>query len=146
MTDIEQAKKILEENAYSCVLVKNDISYTSHKKGIAPLMDWIAEGLDMQGFCVADKTVGKAAAMLFVFAGIQEVHASIISKHALNFLLKYEIQTTYDSLVPAIVNRDNTGLCPMEQAVVDVESTDEAFLVLKNQIVRMQNRKDEIKK
>ena len=58
---------------------------------------------------------------------IKEVHAGVISEPALAVLKEHGIETVYDELAPMIRNRDNTGFCPMEQAVLDESDPQAAF-------------------
>ena len=95
-------------------------------------MQWLKEGVDMQGAYVADKVVGKAAAYLYVLLGVRKVYAAVISRPALDVLERYNIGIVYDMLVPAIRNRTDTGFCPMETAVLDIDDANEAYRVLNN--------------
>ena len=106
MTDIEKAKEALGN--HSIALCKSGEVITSDKRGVAPLVEIIQSGTDISGFSAADRVVGKAAAMLMLKAGIAEVYALTISESAKN-------RTT------RIMNRDNTGPCPMETAVANTD-------------------------
>ena len=130
--NLEQAKTLLIEQQLTCVVLCETRTYTSTQRGIAPLMQWLKEGIDMQGACVADKVVGKAAAYLYVLLGVREVYAAVISRPALDVLERYNIGIVYDVLVPAIRNRTDTGFCPMETAVLDIDDANEAYRVLNN--------------
>ncbi len=134
---IEQAKQLLHKEQLTCAVLGGEHTYTSTQRGIAPLMRWIAEGVDMQGYSAADKVVGKAAAYLYVLLGVAEVYALVISQPALEVLERYNIAVWYESLVPAIRNRTDTGFCPMETAVLEIEDTNEAYLVLKAKLEAM---------
>lgn len=68
----------------------------------------------LQGAAVADKVVGKAAAALLILSSVREVYANVISQPALALLETHNICTTYGTLVPYIVNRTQTGICPLE--------------------------------
>ena len=131
-SNLEQAKTVLMEQQLTCVVLCETHTYTSTQRGIAPLMQWLKEGVDMQGAYVADKVVGKAAAYLYVLLGVREVYAAVISRPALDVLERYNIGTVYDMLVPAIRNRTDTGFCPMETAVLDIDDANEAYRVLNN--------------
>ena len=133
MTDIlESAKEQLHNNNFSIVIVGENDVYTSTKHGVAPLLE-ILDG----GNVVADKVVGKAAALLMVKGGVKEIYADIISSHALDVFEKYKIKTYYGNLVEYIINRDKTGMCPMEKAVLEVDEPNTAYDVLKKKIAEM---------
>jgi hypothetical protein len=137
MTDIEYAKKRLNSGSYSCVLVKNDIIYTSTLSGISPLVTFLDAGTDLKGFSAADKIIGKAAALLFVLAGVREVYGQTMSERAAAVLKRYGIVFSYGSLIPEIINRQGTGMCPMEKTVLDTEEPSVALTALKQTMARL---------
>lgn len=124
MTDKDRAKTLLQSGHYTCVLCKNDTVYVSDKDGIIPMIDFIGKNYDLNDFSVADKIVGRAAAMLFIKAGIKSVYAQVISSSAIELLAKNGIECEWSTQVDHIINRKGTGLCPMEVAVKDVKDDD----------------------
>ena len=68
-----------------------------------------------------------SAALLMVKGGVKEVYADIISSHALDVFEKYKVKTYYGNLVEYIINRDKTGMCPMEKAVLEVDEPNTAY-------------------
>lgn len=75
MTDLQKAKEGLIGHTIS--LAKDETVLFSEKKGIAPMIDFLSEGVDLTGFSVADLVVGKAVALLFVKSGITRVYAKV---------------------------------------------------------------------
>lgn len=132
MSDIEKAKKLLSGGNFTCVLCKGDTSYTSTGKGVSPMLTFLENGTELRGFSAADKIVGKAAAMLFVCAGVTEVFAEVMSKAALNYLKERGIACSYGVLTDKIINRKGDGLCPMELAVIDIDDEKLGFSAKKN--------------
>ncbi len=132
MTDLEQAKELLRTGGCSCVLFRDGASYTSTKRGVAPLVEWLAGGTDIKGFSAADKIVGKAAALLFIMGGVKEVYAPVMSETAAEVLARHGIHTEYETLVRAIINRSGTDPCPMEQAVSGIDDPAEALKAIQN--------------
>ena len=120
MTDIQKAIKILKESTHTCVICKSDKEYTSDLKGIAPMIEFIKNGYDICGASVADRIVGRAAAMLFVKAGIKEVFSEVISKDAIKLLNSHGISCSWDVVTDMIINRKGNGPCPMEKAVCEL--------------------------
>lgn len=118
MTDLELAIKALP--GHSIALCKDGQILTNDKRGIAPMADWIAEKKDLAGYCAADLIVGKAAAMLFLKAGIRSVYADTLSESGKNFLEDHGIPVRFRHLTPMIENRSKTDICPMERTVLDV--------------------------
>lgn len=134
MRDIEKAKQILEENNYTCVLVKDDKVYTSTKKGVAPVLDLMSKKVDLKGFALADRVIGKSVAYLVIHAGIAEVNTVMISKHAQDVFTKYEIPFSYEVLVDRILNNAKDGFCPMESIVLNEDDPEKAFFLLENKL------------
>ena len=110
MTDIEHAKQLLTGEGYTCVICRGDNIHTSEKRGVAPLIELLDSNIDVRGYSAADKTVGKAAAMLFVLLGVE---------------------------VEYIINRKKDGMCPMEKAVMDIDDPAEAPTKIKETIEKM---------
>lgn len=132
---IEKAKNLLESNSYTCVVVKEDTFVFSNLTGIMPLMKWIEEDLETLKNCfVADRVIGKAAALLMIFSNVKEVYAETISEHALECFKNYHIPISYTKKVPYILNRTKSGMCPMEQACLETNNPKEAYEILKNKL------------
>ena len=117
MRDLEQAKIKLQEGEYTCVVCKGESLYTSTHRGVRPLMEWINQAIDFSGFSAADKVVGKATAFLYVLLGVKNLYARVLSKPALSVLETNGIKVEYEELVPNIINRSGTGMCPFEEVV-----------------------------
>ncbi|MBQ7638483.1 MAG: DUF1893 domain-containing protein [Clostridia bacterium] len=138
MTDIEIAERELE--GHSVCFCKNGEFFTEDGRGIAPLMRVIERGTDLSGYSCADLIVGKAAAMLFVKAGIKEVYGKTMSESAKEFLNANGIAANHGALTKSIVNRDGTDICPMEKTVLFTEDADEAFIALKAKLNELKNK------
>lgn len=93
---------------------------TDRRRGVRPLMELLESGRDLQGYCAADKVVGKAAAFLYCLLGVKALHAGVLSQPARDVLASAGIEAKWDTLVPAIRNRAGDGFCPMETAVWDL--------------------------
>lgn len=124
--DLEKAKELLEDVKATCAFVKNEESFYSLERGVAPLLKLLREENSLAGFSAADKVVGKAAAFLYVLLKVERLYAGVISKYALEVLDKYGVTVEYGQLVEAIRNRRGDGFCPMETAVLDIDDPNEA--------------------
>lgn len=93
------AKKLMEEDRYTCVICGEGITYFSEESGVRPLMQWTAEKTNVKGCCAADKIVGKAAALLYVGLGVREVYASVMSRRGEETLKKHGIEAFYGGAV-----------------------------------------------
>ena len=136
--DLEQAKALLQ-TGYTCVLQRENEQESSTKRGVAPLLAWLNSGKNYHGFSAADKVVGKAAAYLYVLLGVKEIYAQVVSEAAEAVLSKYQIPLFYEEKVPAIRNRTNTGFCPMEQAVWDIDEPREAKQAIETTLKKLQS-------
>lgn len=89
---------------------------------------------------IADKVVGKAAALMAILGGAKAVYGQVLSESAENILKKYKIAYAYDQKVPYIENRTKTGQCPLEEAVNLVDDPKEAFKVLEDTIAKLMRK------
>ena len=137
MSDIDIAIENL--HGHSICLCRHGEIIFDDGKGISPMMKFIAAGRDLRGYCAADLIVGKAAAMLFVKAGIAEVYGETMSKAGSEYLRSHGIPFSYDNLTDRIINRKGDGICPMEKAVADISDPDEGYEALKQRILELQN-------
>lgn len=142
MTDLERARSRFAEGGYTCVLCREDTLYTSTRAGVAPLMEWIADGVDLRGFAAADKIVGKAQAILAVLAGLREVFAPVMSTGGRDYLERHGIGASFDTLVPLIVNRQGIGSCPMEATVAAIEQPEEGLRALQAKIKELKTQEE----
>lgn len=132
MIDFLKAKKLLIDDII-LALVKGDQVITSEKRGISFLLSLAYEN-KYQGYSAADKIVGKAAAFLYVIMQVENVYGETITKRAVEILRQANINVEYKILTENIINRTNTGLCPMELIVLNIEDKEEAFMALKKKI------------
>lgn len=135
MSDLEKAKQLL--NGHSIVLVKNEEVIIDDGKGISPMMKFIGENINLEGFSAADIVIGKAAAMLFTKAKIKAVYGNIMSIDAKNYLSNHNIECNYNQLVDNIINRMGTDICPMEKTVKDIDDYEVGYIALKQKIQEM---------
>ena len=137
MNNLEKAKELLNNSEYTCVLCSNEDTLTSNKRGVAPLIQWIDEHRDLNEYSAADKIVGNGAAFLYILLGVKELYAGVISETAVETLNNYKISVSYDLLTEAIVNRDNTGFCPIESAVMGIKSPEKALSAIRSKLNEM---------
>ena len=130
--DMECAKAGLL--GHSICLCKGEVIITDDRRGISPMMAFISEDKDLEGYSVADLIVGKAAAMLFVKAGIKNVFGKVMSKAGKDYLDRHGIPCSYDELTDKIINRAGTDICPMEKTVTELEDAEEAYIELQKKL------------
>ena len=137
MKDLERAKARLTADNYTVVLCRGDATHTDTRRGVAPLLALLDRGEDVSGFSAADKVVGKAAAFLYLRLGVAAVHATVISTPAYDLLTAHGIDTTYDTLVPAIRNRAGDGFCPMETVTLPLTDPAEAETAIRKRLAEL---------
>lgn len=97
-------------------------------RGVSDLYRLLHEAPEtLRGAQTADKVVGKGAAALMALGKVKEVYAEVISEPALRLLQAADIRTTYGKLVPHIINREGTGLCPVEIRCQDCQTPEECL-------------------
>lgn len=136
MKTLDKARKMLENHALA--IVCGDTAQSYDERGIKTLLSILSDNPDLLcGASVADKVVGKAAALLMVKGNVKEVYAEVISESAIEIFRKYRIPFAYGTIAAKIINRSGTGMCPMEQTVVDIDNPDDAFDALKQKQILM---------
>lgn len=103
MTDLERA--IAHLPGHTLVLCRGEDTLISDKRGVAPMVDFWQEGRDLRGYSAADRIVGRAAAMLFIRAGIGALYAETLSEGGLALLQAYHIPVQYGTLTSAILKQ-----------------------------------------
>ncbi len=127
MKDLELAKEILEEKELTLAIVKEGkILFTSTDKGIKPMYTAVVElKEELKGASAADRVIGRAAAILFKYAGIKELYTKLISNEAIKVFENSNIKFFYDEGSPYIKNRDKTDMCPVEKLSQGVDNPEE---------------------
>ena len=136
MTDLQTA--VMNLGGHSVCLCKNGEWFTADGRGIAPVLKLMAERGDLSGHSAADVIVGKAAAMLFIKAGISAVHGRVMSEAGKKYLEERGIPCTWDTLTDKIINRAGTDVCPMEKTVADIEDAELGYNALRAKVIEMQ--------
>ena len=100
----------------------NKIFYCSNEIGVKPILSKLNENINFyKDADIEDTVVGKAAESLYILARINFVYAHTLSESAKTYLEKNNIPFKYDELVKEIRNRTNTGMCPLEKSVIDID-------------------------
>ncbi len=133
----DKALSVLQNSDASFVYVSGKETLTSESKGIRRLLLLVEEKKDLSEGFVADRIVGKAAALLMVLQGARQVYADTLSEPAYAVFEKYGVKFLFRRLVPVIINRAGDGICPMEKAVLDTDDPKEAYETLAETVKRM---------
>ena len=135
--DTQTALKMLDRGNYTCVLCRGDECHTATDRGVKPLLNWLDAGLDLRGFCAADRVVGRATAYLYQLLGVTEVYARVMSRPAAEVLNAAGIHIYAGTMVDGIINRRGTGPCPFEAAVMEIDDPDRAYDAIREKMREM---------
>lgn len=114
--DLKIAARILSEEGQSLVVVRDGrLLFSSRLQGIQPLLDALDHNV-LPGSALADKVVGRAAAMIAVLGEVNAVHSPLMSQEAVDVLSEAGILHCADKVVEQILNQGGTGPCPLEIA------------------------------
>lgn len=136
-SNLEHAKELLRSGNYTCVLCGESGVLTTCKRGVKPLLEWLDLGDDFSQYSAADKVVGNGAAFLYALLNVKEVYAPVMSKAAASTLKKYGISFECDVMADGIRNRDNTGNCPIEEAVSGADTPEAAEKAIREKLALM---------
>jgi len=127
------AREHLDAGDWSLVVVTcQGTRHVSRDRGVAPLLDLVENlGDGLRGAVLADKVVGRAAALLAVGAGFSRVYARVLSTPAHAVLDTAGVHVEWGRRVAGIRNRAGDGPCPMEALTMDVDDPREALRKLR---------------
>ena len=121
MTKLEELKEILySKNASLVVCYSNGEIKEYYQDRVKDIKEILQNDKNaLKGAIIADKVIGKLAGSLLAFAGVKEIYADVISNYAIPVLELNAIKYEYKTKVEFIKNKDNTGMCPMENKFKD---------------------------
>jgi hypothetical protein len=133
MQDLEIAKRRLDEKRLTLSVVKNGnaiFEATSH--GVSDFLRAIEKfGSRFDGASVADRVVGKAIALLCVYAKVKAVYAVILSKSAKAVFEENMVHYEWSTIVENILDAEKTGICPFEKLAAEISDPKDAYRRLK---------------
>ena len=135
MSDLQIAKRHLQKEDFSLVVAKDEkIIFETKLQGIGGFLLAIERfGREkLAGSSVADKVVGRAAALLCVYCGVKAVYATVLSEGGKEVLKENGIAFEFDNLVLRILNHQKTDTCPFEKVVSNISNAEEAYEELKS--------------
>lgn len=146
VSDLERAKAALAgDDTLGCAACCTDTNghvdvLTGTGRGVRPLLQWLATGQRLDGYAAADRVVGKGAALLYAKLGVAAVYAQTMSEAGLAALQAHHIDASYGTLIPVILNRSRTGMCPIEQPVVDIDDPVQAEPAIRAAVAKLMCR------
>lgn len=140
MDSLQSAINLIKEETATCVVMKDHkIIKTISGQGIAPVIDLYEQGVLKDAF-VADKIIGKAAAMIMVLGGVKEVYGKVMSRAGKEYLESRGVKVSYGQCIDMISNRAGNGICPMERTVMEIEEPAEALAALKETLATLRKQ------
>jgi len=132
-SDLDLVRQLLMDKGLAFVVVKGGrVIASSKEEGVGPFFRAVATKRDeLKGAALADKVVGRAVVLLSLYAGIAAIYTPLASEPALK-VLKGAIAINADRVVPRILNKDGTGLCPFEALTAAIDAPEEAFATLRS--------------
>jgi len=129
MDDLEIAKQRLKDKNLNLVFVKSSKPvFETKTEGLNGFLQAIKElGGNLSGTSVADKIIGKAAALLCAYSNVAAIFTITLSKGGLEILKTYSIRHEFENLVPTILNVKKTDKCPLEKLVANITNSEKAY-------------------
>jgi len=136
---LERAKEMIRQDGAPCVFLLPDGSFRPGVgTGVRPLLETLDKEPELlRDSILADKIVGKAAAMLAVLGGVRGVYGLTMSEAARKYLTDRGIPAAWEILTENIINRTGTGICPMEETVLTLEDPEEGRAALRATMRRL---------
>jgi len=128
LDDLMIARRALAERGANIVVARGGmILLMGWSRGLRDLAKIALKSPEiLNSSSVADRIVGKAAAIIFAVNGVEAVYAPILSRHALDVLKRSGIKFHYERLVPYI-EAPGGEICPFERLIMDIADRDEAY-------------------
>jgi len=133
MQDLKLAKRILKEKALTLVVVKKDaIIFEAKSHGINDFLHAIEKfRKKLAGSAVADRIVGRAAALLCAYSKAASVFAVTVSEEGRKVLEDWDIFCEFENSVAHILNYQKTDVCPFEKLAASLTDPIQAYEKLK---------------
>lgn len=134
---IQEAYIMIDNDDYACAVIRDGRIVDARKgRGVSPVLKLYDEKL-LDGAVIVDKIIGKASAMILSHASVSEVYGEVVSESAIAWFEKLSIPCHPRTVTDRILNRTQTGLCPMEMTVMDIDNAEEGIAALRNTLARL---------
>jgi len=128
LRDLIIARKMLEEKSANLVVVRNgEILFAGYNEGLKDLA-WLALNSPhiLESASVADRVVGKAAAVIFAMNRVEAVYGFLMSIQGYQVLRENDVKAFYQKLVEYI-KTPKGEICPFERLALDARGLREAY-------------------
>ena len=135
LRDMDLAREVLQNKDLSTVVTKYGKIWKEKKGiGIKPFLELIDEmGEEIYGSVIGNSFLGKASALLCRYAKAGGVYASEGTKTGIALLIMGNVPCQIDKMIPRLGNI-NENIFYTEELLLDVESPEEAYSILKEKI------------
>ena len=122
----------------SCIIHNNGATRTFHERGVKDLHRLLTQEPEiLRGALLTDKVVGKGAAALMIAGGAAWVYADVISQAAMELFEQSRVNVQYGEIVPNIINRTGTDICPVEKLCQECKTAEECLPLIDKFITEM---------
>ena len=129
----------LEDSGMSLIIRREgNVIFRSSAKGLLPHLEAIRSlGREaLSGAVMADKIVGRAAALLMLYSRPSEVHAGIITVGGRLLLEGGGVKIFYAEEVDAVKVKDGRIYCPFEGMVQGISDPEQAYRAIEARMGR----------
>ncbi|MGD0979058.1 MAG: DUF1893 domain-containing protein [Candidatus Bathyarchaeia archaeon] len=133
MGDLRIAKKRLGKEGLTLSIVKDgQVLFETASHGISGLLSAIQD-LDerLNGASAADKIVGKAIALLCLYAKIEGVYGSVMTREAKKLFEENKVHAEWEELIRNILDNCRSATCPFDRLAAGITDPEEAYKKLK---------------
>ncbi|MEM3673636.1 MAG: DUF1893 domain-containing protein [Candidatus Bathyarchaeia archaeon] len=145
LQELEIAKSRLKgENLTLSIVKDGKVLFETASHGVSGFLEAIEKcGTHLEKASVADRIVGKAIALLCVYAKVRAVYAVTLSKKAKTVLEENSVHHEWENLVENILGVDGKNVCPFEKLADEIPNPNEAYRKLRalQQSLKREGRK-----
>jgi len=119
-------------DTHSCIILHDSkIIFVSNESGVKPLLDFYHSNKSFyEDLTVVDRIMGRGAIILAKLIHANQIITPIISEDALELAGKYQMNVEYTQIVPYIINRTQTGRCPIETSVLGISDELQGYTII----------------
>lgn len=142
---IAEAWRLVEEYGACRVIIREcKIVSLERGRGLGPFLRLLETRPQcLKGAIVVDSVLGVASAAVAVKGGSVKVLARTASKSACEMLARNGIPFEAKVVVPHILNRNLTGICPLEASTQGLDAPDEIIATARKVLASLRSRKME---
>ena len=136
---LNEAWRLIEEEGAARVIIQaSSIVSISKGRGFAPLARLLDSNASLlRGALVVESVAGRAAAAVFAKGAVAKLFARTASEGALEVLKEAGIPCEAKIVVANIMNRELTGVCPIEESTKGFKTPDSIIAAAHNALARL---------